>query len=68
MVAHLDPGAPLATDWQKWTIPLSDFQGMHLADVREMRIGIGDRANPKAGGTGLIYIDDIRFGHPLSPD
>jgi hypothetical protein len=33
-----------------------------------MYIGIGDRANPKAGGHSLIYIDDIGFGHPLSSE
>jgi len=31
-----------------------------------MYIGVGDRDNPTAGGNGLIYIDDIAFGHPAS--
>jgi len=29
-----------------------------------MTIGVGDKANPKTGGAGLLYIDDIGFGHP----
>jgi hypothetical protein len=31
-----------------------------LASIRHMVLGVGDRANPKPGGTGMIYIDDIR--------
>jgi hypothetical protein len=33
-----------------------------------MYIGIGDRDNPTAGGTGLIFIDDIGFGKPAAVD
>jgi hypothetical protein len=25
--------------------------------------GVGNRASPKAGGAGLLYLDDILFGH-----
>ena len=28
-------------------------------------IGVGNKAAPKAGGTGIIYVDDIGFGHSL---
>ena len=49
-------------------IPLSEFQGVNLAGVKKMMIGVGDRANPKAGGKGVIYLDDIGFGHPLSAE
>ena len=45
--------------WIKWTIPLSEFAGVDLAAITRMYIGVGDRENPQAGGTGLIYIDDI---------
>jgi hypothetical protein len=31
-----------------------------------MYIGVGDRDNPTAGGSGLIFIDDILVGHPRS--
>ncbi|MCX5643493.1 MAG: hypothetical protein NTZ17_02235 [Phycisphaerae bacterium] len=65
-LTHPDPAAVQAIDWQKWMIPLSDLQGVNLAAVKKMTIGVGDRANPKAGGSGVIYLDDIGFGHPLS--
>jgi hypothetical protein len=29
-------------------------------------IGIGDRDNPTAGGTGRIFIDDVGFGRPAA--
>ena len=32
-----------------------------IAAVKKMVIGVGDRKNPKPGGTGRIYIDDIRL-------
>jgi hypothetical protein len=31
-----------------------------------MVIGVGDPDNPTAGGTGLIFIDDIGYGHAQS--
>jgi hypothetical protein len=36
-------------------------QGVNLADVDTLSIGIGSRANPQAGGSGVLYIDDIRL-------
>jgi hypothetical protein len=63
-VAHPDPAAVQTTDWQKWMIPLSSFQGVNPAAVKKLTIGVGDRNNPTAGGTGVIYIDDVGFGHP----
>ncbi|UCD49431.1 MAG: hypothetical protein JSW27_18100, partial [Phycisphaerales bacterium] len=65
-VVHPDPEASLATGWRQWQIPLSAFAGVNMASVQTMYIGLGDRDNPTAGGTGLIYIDDIAFGTPLS--
>ncbi len=67
-LTHPDPAAVQAADWQEWMIPLSEFQGVNLAGVEKMYIGVGDRNNPIAGGNGLIYIDDIGFGHPLSAE
>jgi hypothetical protein len=63
---HPDPAAVQTIDWQKWMIPLSEFQGANLAGVKKMTIGVGDRNKPTAGGKGVIYLDDIGVGHPLS--
>jgi hypothetical protein len=37
---------------------------VNLAAVKKMYIGLGNRTSPKAGGTGTIYIDDIRLHTP----
>ena len=52
-----------ATEWQKWHIALAEVRaaGVDVAAVKKMVIGVGDRKDPKPGGTGRIYIDDIRL-------
>jgi hypothetical protein len=61
VVTHLDADAVLATEWQKWHIPLADLQaaGVDVAAVTKIIIGVGNRDNAEPGGGGLIYIDDI---------
>jgi len=63
VVVHPDPNAVLASEWQKWHIGFADLRaaGVDVAAVKKMVIGVGDRQNPKPGGTGRIYIDDIRL-------
>ncbi len=41
---------------------------MNLAGVKKLTIGVGDRNKPTAGGKGVIYLDDIGVGHPLSAE
>ena len=50
-----------ATKWTEWKIPLSEFTaaGVNLARVKTLIIGVGDKANPAAGGTGVLFVDDI---------
>jgi len=66
MVTHPDPEAATLAQWQEWPIPLDALSaaGVNLNSVKAMSIGVGDRDNPQAGGTGLLYIDDILVGHP----
>lgn len=61
-VTHPDPVAVLTTAWVEWKIPLTQFAGVNLSEISRMYIGVGDRGNPHAGGSGRIYIDDIRLG------
>jgi hypothetical protein len=61
-VVNPNPKAVLSAQWTQWQIPLAEFAGVNAARIKKMVIGLGDRANPKEGGTGLIYIDDIRAG------
>jgi hypothetical protein len=60
IVVHPNAKAALGAQWTEWRIPLADFAGVSAAKIKKMVIGVGDRANPKKGGAGLIYIDDIR--------
>jgi len=68
VVTHPNPAAVAMSNWQEWTIPLSELGGISLNSVRTIYIGVGDRDNPSSGGTGLIFVDDILVGHPRSSD
>jgi hypothetical protein len=62
-VIHPNADAVQGAIWIAWRIALADVQaaGVDTTAVRRMVIGIGDRENPKPGGAGRIYIDDIRL-------
>ncbi|MBC8472475.1 MAG: hypothetical protein H8D56_23680, partial [Planctomycetes bacterium] len=49
-----------------WNIDLQAFadQGVNLANVTSITLGVGNRANPTAGGSGMLYFDDIRLYPP----
>ncbi len=68
IVTHPDPDATLLDTWQAWDIPLADFRkaGVDTKGIKKMVVGVGDRKNPSPGATGLIFIDDIGFGRPVS--
>jgi len=61
--------AQIAT-WTEWVIPLQQFAalGVNLTNVTSIAIGFGTRGNTTvAGGTGQMYIDDIRLYRPATP-
>ena len=62
-VTHPDSDAGLATEWQEWHIPLTDFRAadVHVSSVRKLVIGVGNRDAPRPGGTGRIFLDDIQL-------
>jgi hypothetical protein len=64
IVGHSQPAAIQTAGWQPFNIPLTSFAGVNLQAVKKMSIGIGDRANPQAGGSGKLYIDDIWLNLP----
>ena len=39
-------------------------QGVNLANVNSITLGLGNRANPTIGGSGIMYFDDIRSYAP----
>ncbi|HOW73738.1 MAG TPA: discoidin domain-containing protein [Phycisphaerae bacterium] len=65
-VTHPDPTITTAAVWTEWRVPWSDLTGVNLAAVKKLTLGVGDKAGPKVGGTGLLYLDDIAFGHPAA--
>jgi hypothetical protein len=63
VVNYPDIEAVQKAGWQEWNIELTQFSGagVNLKAIKKMYIGLGNRTSPKAGGTGTIYIDDIRL-------
>lgn len=61
VVTHEDPAATQIHAWAQWDIPLQAFAdlGVNLSSVNSLTVGVGNKTNPQAGGTGTIYIDDI---------
>jgi hypothetical protein len=69
VVEHDNPNAALIDTWTEWNIDLQAFadQGVNLANVNTIAIGFGDKKNPQPGGSGTMYIDDIRLYRPPEP-
>ena len=63
VIAHDDPAAAQIDVWTEWVIPLQAIadQGITLTDVDEIAIGLGSKGGASAGGSGTMYIDDIRL-------
>ncbi len=66
MAVHPDPAITNVAEWTQWQIPLSSLTGVNLRRVEKIYLGVGDRDNPQPDGAGLLYIDDIGFGHPAA--
>jgi hypothetical protein len=67
VVVHDDASAAQIDTWTEWVIPLSAFadQGINLTNVDRIAIGLGTRGNTTSpGGSGKMYIDDIRLCQP----
>jgi len=47
------------TRWHEWNIDLRDFTGVDLGNVTELSIGL--ERSGVAGGSGVVYFDDIRL-------
>jgi len=61
VVYHDDPAATQVTGWNEWVIDLADFAGVDLTNVGSITIGFGTKNSPAAGGSGMMYFDDIRL-------
>ena len=69
VVTHDNPNAAQVTAWIEWTIDLQAFvdQGVNLANVNTIALGLGNRNSSVAGGSGTMYFDDIRL-YPPPPE
>jgi hypothetical protein len=63
IVTNDNPDAAQVTTWTEWTIDLQAF-GVNLANVSTISLGLGNKNNPVAGGSGTMYFDDIRLYLP----
>jgi hypothetical protein len=66
VVTNDNPDAVKRATWTQWNIDLQAFadQGVNLANVSSITLGLGSRDNPVAGGAGMMYFDDIRLYAP----
>jgi len=66
VVNHDNPNAAQINKWTQWNIDLQAFadQGVNLANVNTISLGLGNKNNPLAGGSGTMYFDDIRLYAP----
>ena len=66
VVTHDNPNVAQIEEWTEWNIDLQAFadQGVNLANVNTIALGLGNRNNPVAGGSGTMYFDDIRLYAP----
>jgi hypothetical protein len=55
-----EPADIKQASWYDWNIDLTSFGG-DMNNVRTIAIGFGDETNPGAGGSGMVYFDDIRL-------
>ncbi|MBL7185173.1 MAG: discoidin domain-containing protein [Phycisphaerae bacterium] len=60
-IMHIERGL-----WKLWNIDLASF-GVDLQSITKLAIGFGDETNLTAGGSGVVYFDDIRL-YPSAPE
>jgi len=68
IVMNDNPNAAQVDSWTDWNIDLQTFadQDVNLTNVDAISLGLGNKNNPLAGGSGTMYFDDIRL-YPPAP-
>ena len=66
VAAYEDANAAQTRIWTQWVIPLQAFAdlGVTLTNVDKLAIGLGSKGGAGTGGTGTMFIDDIRLCRP----
>ncbi|MBN1363157.1 MAG: hypothetical protein JW993_21335 [Sedimentisphaerales bacterium] len=69
-VTHPDSQAVGVATWQQWMVPLSDLTGAGLKvnSVKKLILGVGNRTQPSRNVSGVMYFDDVGFGHPIAAE
>jgi len=65
VVMHPDATITARSGWTEWVIPYGNLAGVNLSNISTLYIGVGNRNNPSAGGSGTVFIDDVGYGHPV---
>jgi hypothetical protein len=68
-IEHEDATATQIDSFTLWSVNLTDFanQGVNVASVKKLILGVGNPTAPVAGGSGAMYFDDIAVGNPIPP-
>ena len=62
IVPHPDAAIVTSEEWAEWKMPLSELvdAGVTVTGVKKISVGVGQRDATTPGGTGAIYVDDVR--------
>ena len=47
------------TQWQLWSVDLTEFAGVDLSNVTRLEIGVGEPGGSASSAAGNVYIDDV---------
>jgi hypothetical protein len=68
VVNNADPLATTLINWTAWNIPFTAFTDVNppvnMQAIKKLSIGVGNRDATQPGGSGTLYIDDIRLYRP----
>jgi len=66
VVAYDDPSVVQLSRWIQWMVPLQAFadQGINLANVDQIAVGLGSKGGTSINGSGTVFIDDIQLYLP----
>jgi hypothetical protein len=66
VVYNNDPAATQTDGWTEWVIQLQTLssQGLNLANVDKIALGVGTKGSTVPGGQGKMLFDDIRLYQP----
>ena len=63
-----DPAATQTASFTARPVYMACFadQGVNIASVKKIILGVGNASAPVAGGSGTMYFDDIAVGNPVA--